>query len=86
MAGAPPQSLAISSTAVPSTVPGTRSLDVMNPYTGEVVGTVPRATVDDVRRAFSIARAYKPRLTRYERSEICRSAAAIIASRAEPLG
>src|SRR5690349_16816811 len=66
-------------------VAGARTLDVMNPYTNDVVGTVPRATVDEVRRAFPIARAYKPRLTRYERSEICRKAASIIASRAEPL-
>src|SRR4029079_3985635 len=66
-------------------VAGSRTLDVCNPYTNDVVATVPRASVDDVRRAFSIARAYKPRLTRYERSESCRKAASIIASRAEPL-
>src|SRR6476646_4303633 len=66
-------------------VAGSRTLDVCNPYTNDVVATVPRASVDDVRRAFAIARAYKPRLTRFERSEICRKAAAIIASRTEPL-
>jgi len=66
-------------------VAGSRTLDVFNPYTGDVVATVPRASVDDIRRAFSLARAYKPRLTRYERSEICRKAAQIIGSRAEPL-
>ena len=62
-----------------------RTLDVHNPYTGEVVGTVPRASVDDIRRAFAAARAYKPRLTRFERYEVCRKAAEIIASRAEVL-
>ena len=62
-----------------------RTLEVHNPYTGEVVGTVPRASVDDIRRAFAAARAYKPRLTRFERYEICRKAAEIIASRAEAL-
>jgi phosphonoacetaldehyde dehydrogenase len=62
-----------------------RTLEVFNPYTNEVVGTVPRASVDDVRRAFSIARAYRPRLTRFERYEICRKAAAIIAERADEL-
>ena len=41
-------------------VAGSRTLDVCNPYTNDVVATVPRASVDDVRRAFSIARAYKP--------------------------
>jgi phosphonoacetaldehyde dehydrogenase len=66
-------------------VGGARLLEVHNPYTGEVVGTVPRASVDDIRRAFAIARAYKPRLTRYERYEICRKAAEIIAQRATAL-
>ena len=62
-----------------------RTLDVRNPYTGELVGTVPRASVDDVRRAFAVARAYKPVLTRYERYEICRRAAEMIAARASVL-
>jgi aldehyde dehydrogenase (NAD+) len=66
-------------------VGSTRTLEVHNPYTGEVVGTVPRASVDDIRRAFAAARAYKPRLTRFERYEVCRKAAEIIASRAEAL-
>jgi phosphonoacetaldehyde dehydrogenase len=66
-------------------VGGARLLEVHNPYTSEVVGTVPRASVDDIRRAFAIARAYKPRLTRYERYEICRKAAEIIAQRATAL-
>ena len=62
-----------------------RTLDVRNPYTGELVGTVPRASVDDIRRAFAAARAYKPRLTRYERYEICRKTAALIEARAAGL-
>ena len=66
-------------------VRASRTLEVLNPYTNEVVGTVPRGSVDDVRRAFTVARAYKPRLTRYERFDICRRAAAIIHSRAAQL-
>ncbi|HEX6136088.1 MAG TPA: phosphonoacetaldehyde dehydrogenase [Casimicrobiaceae bacterium] len=66
-------------------VGGTRRLEVRNPYTAEVVGTVPKAGVDDLRRAFAIARAYKPRLTRYERYEVCRRAAEIIRQRAAAL-
>ena len=66
-------------------VRGSRTLDVLNPYTNQRVGTVPRASVDDIRRAFAIARAYTPRLTRFERAEICRKAAAIINDRAVPL-
>jgi len=62
-----------------------RTLDVLNPYTGDVVGTVPRASIDDIRRAFAVARAYKPTLTRYERYEICRKAAELIAARTAAL-
>ena len=66
-------------------VGGPRTLAVANPYTNETVGTVPRASVDDVRRAFAIARAYKPRLSRYERFEICRTTATLIRARAAAL-
>ena len=62
-----------------------RALEVRNPYTGALVGTVPRAGIDDIRRAFSVARAYQPRLTRHERYEICRKAAQIIRERTEAL-
>jgi len=43
---------------------------------------VPKGTVDDVRRALSIAKTYRSTLTRYERYAICQRAAAIIRSRA----
>lgn len=36
-----------------------RSLDAMNPYNGELVGRVSMASVDDVRRAFEVAKGYK---------------------------
>jgi phosphonoacetaldehyde dehydrogenase len=62
-----------------------RALEVHNPYNGALVGTVPKAGIDDIRRAFSVARAYKPQLTRYERYEICRKAAQIIRERTEAL-
>jgi aldehyde dehydrogenase (NAD+) len=62
-----------------------RVLEVHNPYTGAVVGTVPMASVDDVRHAFAVARAYRPKLTRYERYRICQRAAEILRSRAEEL-
>ena len=35
---------------------------VHNPFTGQLVGTVPKATLDEVRQAFAIARAYQARL------------------------
>ena len=60
-----------------------RTIEVRNPYTGALVGTVPKATVDDVRRAFAIARAYRAQLTRYERSAILHRTAALIRERAD---
>ena len=62
-----------------------RTIAVHNPFTGAVVGTVPKATIDDVRRALSIARGYRAKLTRYERSEICRRTATLIRARAAAL-
>jgi aldehyde dehydrogenase (NAD+) len=62
-----------------------RSIDVRNPYTGALVGTVPKASVDDIRRAFAIARAYQPALTRHDRYRILYRAAEIIRGRAEEI-
>ncbi|MDQ5848009.1 MAG: phosphonoacetaldehyde dehydrogenase [Pseudomonadota bacterium] len=62
-----------------------RVIEVRYPYTGEVVATVPKATVDDVRRAFRIAREYKPKLTRYERYKILMRAGEIIAARRDEI-
>ena len=58
-----------------------RVLEVRYPFTGEVVGTVPMASVDDVRTAFAAARAYKPKLTRYERASLMQKAAALLRGR-----
>nr|WP_206001891.1 phosphonoacetaldehyde dehydrogenase [Paraburkholderia aromaticivorans] len=56
-------------------------IEVFNPYTCERVGTVPKATVDDVRHAFEYAHAYRAKLTRYERAQILRRAADIVRER-----
>ena len=66
-------------------VPCERSFEVRYPYTGEVVATVPKASVDDVRRAFSIARKYRSTLTRYDRYRILMKAGDIIASRRDEI-
>jgi phosphonoacetaldehyde dehydrogenase len=58
-----------------------RVIEVFNPYTGQVIATVPKATVDDIKRAFSIAQGYKSKLTRYERANIMRKAAALLDAR-----
>jgi phosphonoacetaldehyde dehydrogenase len=62
-----------------------RTIEVRYPYTGEVVATIPKATVDDVKRAFRVARDYKPKLTRYERYKILMRAGEIIASRRDEI-
>lgn len=48
-----------------------RAAEVVNPYTREAVGTVAQASVADVRRAIAAGKAFRPRLTRYERYRIC---------------
>ncbi len=56
-------------------------VEVYNPYNGELVGTVPRASREQVANAFAIAANYKPTLTRYERQQILSKTAEIIVSR-----
>ena len=62
-----------------------RTIDIRYPYTGEVIATVPKASVEDVRRAFKIARDYKPTLPRHERYKILMKAGDIIAARKEAI-
>lgn len=59
------------------------AVEVLNPYNGEVVGTVPRGTAAHCRRAFEIAAAYRPRLTRYERQKILLRTAELLTERRE---
>ena len=60
---------------------GDRGIEVLNPWSGDIVGTVAKARVEDVRRAFATAAAYKPSLTRYERATILQHAARLLRSR-----
>jgi putative phosphonoacetaldehyde dehydrogenase len=60
-----------------------RALDVIDPYSGQRVGTVPMAGIDDVRRAIETAYAFRPRLTRYARAQILERAAALLRERTE---
>jgi phosphonoacetaldehyde dehydrogenase len=64
---------------------GDRVIEVRNPYTNALVGTVPKATVDDIRRAFAIAKGYRAQLTRYERSRILNQAATLVRARTDAL-
>jgi phosphonoacetaldehyde dehydrogenase len=56
-------------------------IEIRHPYSGELAGTVPKATLEDVKRALRIARGYRSRLTRYDRYRILMQAGAIIAAR-----
>ena len=58
-------------------------IEVFNPYTDQVVGTVPAARPEHVRDAFARARAFKPRLTRYERQQILQRTAEMLRDRKE---
>ncbi|MQW13087.1 phosphonoacetaldehyde dehydrogenase [Sinorhizobium meliloti] len=58
-------------------------IEVLNPYDNTVVGTVPAARAEHVRDAFAKARAFKPKLTRYERQTILQRAAELLRDRKE---
>ncbi|HEX3059492.1 MAG TPA: phosphonoacetaldehyde dehydrogenase [Usitatibacter sp.] len=58
-----------------------RLIEVRSPYDGEVVGTVPKATVAEVRKAIARAHAFRSRLTRYERASLLQRAAALLRER-----
>src|SRR4051812_15347030 len=60
---------------------GDRAIVVTNPFTGERIGTVPKATLEEVRQAFETARAFQPKLTRAERAGILQKAAALLRER-----
>src|SRR5471030_2711889 len=62
-----------------------RVIEVFNPYTGQIIATVPKASVDDIKRAFAIAKGYKAKLTRYERANILNRAAELLRARTEEL-
>src|SRR3984885_4138697 len=58
-----------------------RVIEVHHPYSGALVGTVPKATADDVKRALKIGRSFKSKLTRHDRYQILMQAGSIIASK-----
>jgi putative phosphonoacetaldehyde dehydrogenase len=60
---------------------GDRAISVRNPFTREIVGTVPKATLAEVRQAFAIAHAYRAKLSRFERASILNRAAAAVRAR-----
>jgi len=60
-------------------------VEVRYPYTDQVIGTVPAGTAEHAKKAFAIAKAYKPKLTRYERQQILFRAGELIRERREEI-
>src|SRR5271169_4599143 len=62
-----------------------RVIEILHPYSGAVVGTVPKATLDDVKRALHIAHQFRSLLTRYDRYKILTKAGATVAAKRDVL-
>ena len=60
-------------------------IEVRNPYTGDIVGTVPAASPAQVAEAFRLGHAYKSKLTRYDRQKILMRTAEILAGRRQEI-
>ncbi len=58
-------------------------VEVFNPWNNALVGTVPAARPEHVRQAFAAARAFTPKLTRYERQQILLRTAEALRDRRE---
>jgi len=61
------------------------SIDVLNPFNGEKVGNVPRASKNQVDQAMEIAKKFQPKLTRYERQQILTKTAELLVSRRDEI-
>ena len=62
-----------------------RVIEIRHPYSGALVGTVPKASVEDVKRALRIARDFRSALSRHDRYRILMKAGAIIAAKRDDL-
>ena len=62
-------------------VAGQGHIEVRNPYNDAVVGTVPKATLQQVRETFEIAKAFQPTLSRFDRANILNRAADLVRAR-----
>jgi len=60
-------------------------IEIRYPYTDAVIGTVPAGQAEHAARAFEIAAAYRPSLTRYERQQILFRAAELIRARRDEI-
>jgi len=62
-----------------------RKIEVRNPYTNEIVGTVPCLSLRDVKRAIDALHSYEPTVTAHQRSEILAATANEVNSRKDEL-
>ncbi len=60
-------------------------IEVHYPWNDAVIGTVPAGNAEHARKAFEIAAAYQPKLTRYERQRILLKAAEMLVARKEEI-
>ena len=75
------ESMRISGKKVGAERSGDRVIQVVNPYTGQSIGSVPKATVEEIRHAFATAAAYRPKLARFKRADILDCAATLVRGR-----
>ena len=54
------------------------NIDVINPFSNNIVASVPAATREQVSEAFRIGSNYQPKLTRYERQQILQKTAELL--------
>lgn len=58
-------------------------IEVRNPFDGSLVGTVPAARPEHVREAFAKTKAFKPKLSRFERQQVLQRTAELLRDRRE---
>ncbi|NCX73150.1 MAG: aldehyde dehydrogenase family protein, partial [Betaproteobacteria bacterium] len=58
-----------------------RVIEVFDPFCGERLGTVPKASLEELRQAYRIANAAKHRLSRFDRAAILNKAADLVRAR-----
>ena len=61
------------------------TIDVFNPFNGEKVGSVPRASKGQVDQTMEIAKNIQPKLTRYERQQVLSKTAELLVSRRDEI-
>ena len=61
------------------------TIDVFNPFNGEKVGSVPRASKGQVNQTMEIAKNFQPKFTRYERQQVLSKTAELLVSRRDEI-